>query len=94
MKLENLSRAVELKILIDQTEKALKEIVALKNISAPKDDKFYREGTYGLFLSIHRDGSGHQVDMSRYIGNKDIIIVVESTLKTQLEGFKKEVETL
>lgn len=91
---KNLPRALELAELIKQTERALRDIVPLKNISPSKDDRYYKDGTYGLHLSNRKDGSGIHVDLSRYTGNKELIIIIESALQAQLKNFQDEVETL
>lgn len=94
MKLENLDKAVELKILLDTTYKASVEIEKLLILPESKDKKSYNDGPYNLSISEHNDGSGKRIELARYYGNRDLLKVIKTELLRQVEFLRKEIELL
>jgi hypothetical protein len=97
MKLDNLSKAVELKTLLDTTKRALKDLNE-KILTLPTGkstpDHAYVDGPYYLSLSQHADGSGGKVELNRYYGNRSLLQVIKVELERQIAFFEKEVEYL
>jgi hypothetical protein len=90
---EKLKRAVELKELIETTELAITTLNEV-SIKTSDDNVVYKEGPYNLSVSEHSDGSGWNLDLSRYYGNGKIIQAIRKELDDQLDFLLKTAEEL
>ena len=93
MNIKQLNKGNELLALIKVTEKALEDI----NKFTPEDRESQREyddKLYWLYFSKHEDGSGNNVDLTRYYGNERLIKVIREELERQLEEISDEFSKL
>jgi len=93
MNIKQLDKGNELLVLIKITENALENI---KNFIPQNRNKQreYDDKLYNLCISKHEDGSGNNVDLTRYYGNERLIEVIRKELEKQLMEFSDEFSKL
>lgn len=96
MTCEKLATANDLLELINRTSKAIESIKLW--ISDSKKESvggaYGRDKNYNLCISMHTDGSGNRVDLSRYLGNTKLLSVILTELESQLKAYQKDFDLI
>lgn len=96
MNLEQLKQGQQLAEIIKRTEEGLAKLKELqyKRKEETKRDNVFDDGQYNLFIGPHRDGSGSAAELSRYMGNAELLDIIVNALENQLANFKSQFEEL
>lgn len=94
MDMTQLNKAKELEELIKVTERGLRQIKDFIKNSKCKDNKIYKDSVYNLCISEFDDGSGYKAYLPRYLGNEEILSLIEKTLEQQLRNYKATFDSL
>ena len=93
---EQLKRGEELKTLISTTTdggRGLKELLK-RHETVDSNRKFYADIVYNLSISEHSDGSGRKANLSRYLGNEEILTIIITQLEIQLQDYIDKLKNL
>lgn len=91
MNLETLEYATRLAGNIRRTEDILDGLRDLQSSrKTDRKDNDIDDGQYFLAITAHKDGSGLGADMSRYLGNAEVVDAVLEIVERQLQDQKKE----
>lgn len=87
---EDLKYGNELEKLISITEKAVKNLKKWIDKSNKKNfGATLVDNNYYFYISEHKDGSGCNIDLSRYYGNTELMTVILDTLESQLATYNR-----
>jgi len=89
MFIDQLKEGQELQKLIEITNKGIKNLEGLKNKRKITLENL-RDGQYSLTICEESDGSGISADLSRYIGNADLLDLIINKLKDQVKDFESK----
>jgi len=93
---DQLKRGQELTTLISTTKEGingLKELLK-KHETVDNNRKFYADKVYNLSISEHSDGSGRKANLSRYLGNEEILTIIITQLEIQLQDYMDKFKNL
>ena len=95
---DDLKKALFMERLINATEDGLKKIqnwILNFELNANTGGiPGYNDNNYNLCICKYSDGSGPKIDLCRYMGNTEILQLIEKALEKQLEQFKKDFEEI
>lgn len=93
---QQLKTGIAIVNLIEVTEKALTDLNDWIESGSRSvgGDSYDKDNHYNLCISAFKDGSGYQLNLSRYMGNTALLEVIKTELERQLKVFKEDLAKL